>query len=342
MNSHLPVLNRLFEELILFFMLDQSALFIFIMRKSIRYLLSLILVLCIVFFIPKCMPGDPVRNLVGDDIWLSAETIEKIRSDMGLNLPLSEQFIRYIQNIGSFNLGFSYQLHAPVVDLLAARIPWTVLLIGTAVIAGAITGILIGAVVGWNQDTWWAKIITAISYLISSVPPYLLALLFLAVFSFQLKLFPFKGLYDTPDPLSIIYHLTLPITVLTLFYGSRNLVIMRGSVLSEKDLLYPQCARSFGIPSSAILWRQVTKNAIIPVITLIGLDFGFLFSGALFIEIVFSLQGMGSLIYDAILLRDIPVLTGSFLIISILVIIANFSVDILTAVIDPRVRMIGS
>lgn len=312
------------------------------MRKSIRYLLSLLLVLCIVFFIPRCMPGDPVRNLVGDDVWLSAETIEKIRTEMGINLPLSEQFFRYIHNLGSFNLGFSYQLHAPVIDLLAARIPWTVLLIGTAVIAGAITGILIGAVVGWNQDTWWAKIITAISFLITSVPPYLLALLFLAVFSFQLKLFPFKGLYDTPDPLSIIYHLTLPITVLTLFYASRNLVIMRGSVLSEKDLLYPQCARSFGIPSSGILWRQVTKNAIIPVITLIGLDFGFLFSGALFIEIVFSLQGMGSLIYDAILLRDIPVLTGSFLIISILVVITNFSVDILTAVIDPRVRMIGS
>jgi peptide/nickel transport system permease protein len=112
---------------------------------------------------------------------------------------------------------------------------------------------------------------------------------------------------------------------------------MRGTVLSEKSLLYPQFVRSLGISEKDIISRHVRKNAIIPLITLIALDFGFLFSGALFIEIVFSLNGMGSLVYDAILLRDYPVLTGSFLVISVFVILANILSDILSIILDPRV-----
>jgi peptide/nickel transport system permease protein len=320
---------------------DQIALSRWVLRKMMRYLISALLVLIIVFIVPRVMPGDPVRNLVGEDIWLSTETLLKIRGDMGLDLPMSEQFIRYLQNLFSWDLGYSYHLHAPVLGILFGRIPWTLLLIGTAILAGAGLGVPLGARVGWDADRWWARILTGSALLVSSVPPYLLGLAFLAVFSFHLRLFPFKGLYDTPDCMSIIYHLTLPVMVLTLFYASRNLLIMRGSVISERGLLYPQCVRALGIPGHTILWRHVSKNALLPVLTLIALDFGFLFSGALFIEIVFSLQGMGSLIYDAILLRDIPILTGSFLVISALVILTNLSVEIISALIDPRVRMVG-
>lgn len=113
---------------------------------------------------------------------------------------------------------------------------------------------------------------------------------------------------------------------------------MRGAVLTEKELLYPQFARSLGISERNILLHHIRKNAIIPLIALIALDFGFLFSGALFIEIVFSLNGMGSLMYDAILARDYPILTGSLLIIAIFVIIANITADIMSLIIDPRIR----
>ncbi len=322
-------------------MSDQTALPEWILRKMARYLISAVLVLLIVFLVPRLMPGDPVRNLVGEDIWLSPETIERIREEMGLDIPLHEQFLRFLGEIANGYLGYSYQLHAPVAEILIGRIPWTLLLVGTAIIAGAGIGIPAGALTGWENDHPWARFLTATALLISAVPPYLLGLAALALFSFHLRLFPFKGLYDTPDPLSILYHLSLPVLVLTIFYASRNLLIMRGSVISEMGMLYPQAARSLGIPGKRILWHHVTKNATLPVLTLIALDFGFLFSGALFIEIIFSLQGMGSLIYDAILLKDIPILTGSFLVISAFVILANFSVDILSAVIDPRVRMGG-
>ena len=321
--------------------IDMGTGFIWGTRKILRYLISALLVLTIVFIVPRAMPGDPVRNLVGEDVWLSPETMQKIQAEMGLDLPLNEQFIHYLKGLFSLNLGYSYQLHAPVLDILIERIPWTLLLIGTAVLAGAVIGVLIGARVGWTADRWWARVLTGIALLVSSVPPYLSGLAFLAVFSFYLGLFPFKGLYDTPDCMSIASHLALPVIVLTLFYASRNLLIMRGSVISEKGLLYPQCVRALGIPGHTILWRHVAKNALLPVLTLIALDVGFLFSGALFIEIVFSLQGMGSLIYDAILLRDIPVLTGTFLVISMVVILANILVDLISVLIDPRIRMGG-
>nr|WP_319540608.1 ABC transporter permease [uncultured Methanospirillum sp.] len=320
---------------------EKKLLSIWIIRKIVRYLISALLVLTIVFFIPRLMPGDPVRNLVGEDILLSEETMHRIRAEMGLDLPLHEQFFHYIQGLLSCNLGYSYHSNAPVLTIILDRIPWTLLLVGTAVLAGACIGVFIGARIGWDPERWWARILTGSALFVSSVPPYLLGLTFLAIFAFNLRLFPFKGLYDTPDCLSIAYHLTLPVMVLTLFYASRNLLIMRGSVISEKNLLYPQCVRALGIPGRTILWKHVAKNAFLPVLNLIALDFGFLFSGALFIEIVFSLQGMGSLIYDAILVRDIPILTGSFLIISIFVILANISVDIISAVIDPRIRMDG-
>ena len=318
---------------------EQTALLSWIIRKAIRYLISGFIVLVIVFLVPRLMPGDPVRNLVGEDVWLSPATLQALRSEMGLDLPLNEQFIHYLLDLFSFNLGYSYHLNAPVLNILLGRIPWTLLLIGTSILAGACFGVIAGALTGWNPERWWARTLTGSSLLISSIPPYILGLAFLACFSFYLHLFPIKGLYDTPDIFSIIYHLTLPVMVLTLFYASRNLLIMRGSVISERGLLYPQCARALGIPRQIILKRHVAKNALLPVLTLIALDFGFLFSGALFIEIVFSLQGMGSLIYDAILLRDIPVLTGSFLVISVFVILANLSVDLISVLIDPRIRM---
>jgi peptide/nickel transport system permease protein len=322
-------------------MYRQAGLSFWIVRKILRYLVSAVLVVIIVFMVPRSLPGDPVRNLVGEDIWLSPESIMRIRSEMGLDLPLGEQFVRYLSDLLNGYLGYSWHLHAPVMDLIAGRIPWTLFLIGSSITIGAVIGILAGARAGWSEDRWWARTGTSGALLVSSVPPYLLGLLFLAFFAYDLRLFPFKGLYDTPDILSILYHLTLPVLVLTLFYTSRNFLIMRGSVISEKSLLYPRCVRALGIPDPVILWRHVLKNAVLPVLTLIAMDFGFLFSGALFIEIIFSLQGMGSLIYDAITMRDIPVLSGSFLVISLFVIIANLGMDIISGLIDPRVRVTG-
>jgi peptide/nickel transport system permease protein len=310
----------------------------FLMRKSIRYLFSFIVILLIVFLIPRLMPGDPVMSLVGDDVLLSQDIIAELHTTYGLDRPLYEQFLNYCAHLARLDLGYSYHKHTSVLDLLISRVGWTLLYVGIAVIVGGYLGIILGSHAGWKSDTWLSNMISGSALIISSVPPYLLGLIFLTIFVYHLGWFPFKGLYDIFTVSSIAHHITLPVIVLTLFYASRNLLIMRGSVIAEKSLLYPQFIKALGIPDPDILKRHVRRNAVLPLITLIALDFGFLISGALFIEIVFSLNGMGSLIYDAILQRDYPVLTSSFLIISILVIIANISADILILILDPRVR----
>ncbi|PWR71313.1 ABC transporter permease [Methanospirillum lacunae] len=311
---------------------------LFLRRKFLRYLCSFIVVLLIVFLIPRLMPGDPVINLVGEDVILTQSVIAELHANYGLDKPLYEQFLTYCSHLSRLDLGYSYHMHAQVLDLLISRVGWTLLYVGIAVILGSILGIIIGAFSGWRSETLLAKFFSGLALMISSTPPYLLGLFFLVIFVYHLGWFPFKGLYDTFTITSIAHHIALPVIVLTLFYASRNLLIMRGTTITEKNLLYPQFAKALGITDSEILRRHVRRNAVIPLITLFALDFGFLISGALFIEIVFSLNGMGSLIYDAIQLRDYPILTSSFLIISLLVIIANIIADIIILMVDPRAR----
>ncbi|HOL41289.1 MAG TPA: ABC transporter permease, partial [Methanospirillum sp.] len=291
--------------------------FHYLIRKIFRYLFSFVIILLVVFLLPRMMPGDPIANLVGEDVYLSPQKILELRSAFGLDSPLHEQFFVYCMKLYQLDLGYSFHMHAPVSSLLIDRAAWTLLYIGIAIVCGIIIGVGPGEKAGWESEKWWAHFLSAGAVLISSTPPYLLSLIVLVIFVYHFGWFPLKGFYDTFDITSIIHHLVLPISVLTVFYASRNFLIMRGAVLSEKCQLYPQFVRSLGIPEKDILSGHIRKNAIIPLITLIALDFGFLFSGALFIEIVFSLNGMGSLIYDAILSRDYPVLTGSFLVISV-------------------------
>jgi peptide/nickel transport system permease protein len=207
-----------------------------------------------------------------------------------------------------------------------------------SLVIGAALGTFLGARAGWKRKSAGQKTETASFLMIYCVPPYFLSLLFLYIFSFRLGLFPLKGFYSTGDPADVLHHLILPILVMTLFSLSRNYMIMRGSVLQEKSSLYAAFARAKGLHDNEILFRHVFKNALLPIITLLALDFGFILSGALFIEIVFSMNGMGNLIYDALLSRDYPVLQGSFLILTIMVILANLAADLLYSHLDPRVR----
>jgi len=310
----------------------------YVLKKAIRYIASFFAIICLNFALPRAMPGDPVMNLIGEDIYVPASKLEEIRSEIGLDLPISEQFTDYLWGILHGDLGYSYHLHGEVSSLILSRLSWTLLFVGVSVILGAVIGILAGALAGWRAGTLKSRFITCASMAVACTPPYFLAMLFLTVFAFKLGLFPFKGFYDEPTIWSVIHHLFLPVLVLTLFSASRNLLVMRGSVIQEKKSLYALYAKAKGLYDQNILFRHVLRNASLPVITLIALDFGFIFSGALFLEIVFSLNGMGTLIYDAIMGRDYPLLQGTFLVIAIAVIVANIIADILYAVLDPRIR----
>jgi peptide/nickel transport system permease protein len=307
-------------------------------KKTLRYIVAIFLIFSLNFFIPRAMPGDPITNLLGEDVMLTDSTMAELRSMMGLDLPLHQQYIGYLQSILRLDLGYSYHLHSDVSALIFARMKWTLLLAIPSLIAGAILGTFLGARAGWKRGSIGERTKTGLFLMIYSTPPYFLSLLALYVLSFQLDLFPLKGFYSTGSALDIAHHLMLPILVMTLFSLSRNYMIMRGSVIQEKSNLYAAYARAKGLYDEEILFRHIFRNALLPIITLLALDFGFILSGALFIEIVFSMNGMGNLIYDALISRDYPVLQGSFLVITLMVVFFNLLADLLYSHIDPRVR----
>ena len=306
-------------------------------KKATRYAIALFLIISLNFFIPRSMPGDPLTNLLGEDISLTASSVQELRERMGLDRPLSQQFLDYWHDILRFDLGYSFHLHRNVSDLIYDRMKWTLLLSLPATILGAMLGTLLGARAGWRSGAL-RRTQTGFIMAIYCAPPYFLSLIALYLLSYKLGLFPLKGFYSTGSALDIAHHLFLPSAMMTLFSLSRNYMIMKGSVLQEKGSLYATFARAKGLYDEQILFRHVFKNALLPIITLLALDFGFILSGALFIEIVFSMNGMGSLIYDALLSRDYPVLQGSFLIITIMVVSANLLADLVYSYLDPRVR----
>lgn len=310
-------------------------------KKIIRYVMAFIAIITLNFLVPRLMPGDPIINLLGEDLSLTENQLEQLREEFGLNRSLGQQYLGYWKNIVTFDLGYSYHYNRLVSEVIGNRIRWTLLLVGPSIVLGAIGGTVLGAFSGWKAGTSRSKIGSSLFLVIYSVPPFFLALLFLYLFAFKLRLFPLKGYYGTGTIFDIAWHLFLPVIVLSLFTLARNFTIMRGSVLQERSRLYVVYAKAKGLANRTILTRHVFGNASLPLITLIALDFGFIFSGALFVEIIFSMNGMGTLLYDAINALDYPILQGAFLIIGVMIICANILADIIYSLIDPRVRLHG-
>jgi peptide/nickel transport system permease protein len=307
-------------------------------KKVLRYLLALFIIFTLNFVIPRTMPGDPVVNLLGENFIASEATIQELKTELGLDRPLLSQYLEYWKDIFTLRLGYSYHFNQNVMSIIFMRMKWTLALLLPSILLGSILGTLLGALSGWKKNRLGNKAMTGIFLAVYSSPPYFLGIVLLYLFSFKWGLFPFKGFYDTGTFFDVLQHLILPILIMSAFTASRNYMIMRGSVVIEKEKLYVVYARVKGLQGHDILFRHIFKNASLPVITMIALDFGFLLSGALFVEIVFSMNGMGTLIYVALLSRDYPVLQGCFLIITIMVISANFIADFLYTIIDPRVR----
>lgn len=307
-------------------------------RKALRYVIALFIIFTLNFIIPRAMPGDPVAHLLGENFIASEASIQELERELGLDKSLPAQYLEYWKNVFTLRLGYSYHFDQKVIALIYARMKWTLALLFPSILLGSVLGTFLGAISGWRENNLGNKTMTWSFLAVYSTPPFFLGIIFLYLFSFKWGLFPFKGFYETGTLPDVLQHLFLPILIMSAFTASRNYMIMRGSVLIEKEKLYVVFARAKGLYGNAILFRHIFKNASLPVITLIALDFGFLLSGALFVEIVFSMNGMGTLIYEALLSRDYPVLQGCFLIITVMVIVANFIADILYSLIDPRVR----
>ena len=315
----------------------------YLLGKLIRYGFTLFLILSLNFALPRMMPGDPIINLLGENaLHNDPEMIELLRAEHGLDQPIHIQYIRYLCQLTEINLGYSIHKNLSVVELLTSSLFWTVLLVFPSDVFGSLLALLCGSLAGFKINSRADYLLTAIALSLYTCPAFLLAMLFLSLFAFHLGLFPLGNLTSGGKEgidylLDVVWHLSLPVAALSLLGGASKFLVVRNSVMQISDQQFVVAARAKGLTEGRILNKHIIRNVLPPFISMVALSFGFMVSGALIIEIVFSLNGMGTLIYDAVLARDYPVMQGCFFILTILVLFANFAADMLYAIADPRI-----
>src|SRR5215213_2846520 len=314
--------------------------------KLVGAVLSLALVLVFNFFLFRVPPGDPAKNLTRNRL-VPAEQVQVLCESFGLGKPLHEQFISYVGDTLRGDLGISYKFRRPVSEVVAERIWPTVLLLGVSTMLSTVIGLWIGIKGAWQRGSVFDRVSLGASLALYAMPEFWLGILLLIAFgvgSFP-GLFPTGGLSSPNTELAsvaglwdVARHLFLPSLTLTLACIAEYALVMRSSLLDELGEDYLVTARAKGLRDALVLRRHAVPNALLPTTTLIFLNLGFVVSGAITIETVYSWPGLGLLSYEALRTPDYPLLQGVFLLFSAAVIVANVIADLLYAYLDPRVR----
>ena len=314
----------------------------FLMR-TVRFVAVGFIVLTIIFFLPRMMPGDPVENLLGEaSVGLSDEAKEELLAYYKLDRPIWEQYITFLESIFTFDFGYSITRAMPVSDLIKGRIGWTLLLTLPAILLGSVAAIFVSVYCGTRRGGLLDRFMVGLSIYSHTIPTFLIAMIIILVFSIELGIFPTShlssGKYTGFDnALDIAYHMMLPTLTLTLTVFLGKFLILRNTTLQISNEQYVFVARSKGMSESRIRSVHVIRNIMPTFLSMLIMNIGFMISGALLIEIVFSLQGMGTLIYYGISAQDFPVIQGTFIIIVAWVLFTNILAEYIYGVIDPRV-----
>jgi len=316
----------------------------FIFSRIIWGFAIVLAILVLNFLIIHTVPGDPLQALLGD-FPVPPGYAEKIRADFGLDQPLSTQLWLYLSNLAHGNLGFSFANRAPVLTLVLARLGPTLLLMLPALAFAAVFGVMLGVAAAPRSGSFQDSAITAISLFGYSVPVFWLGQLLIIVFAINLGWLPAQGMLNMRDELhgldlvwSVLHHLILPCFSVMIFYVAIVARVARASIIEALHQDYVMTAKAKGLSRRYILWHHVLPNAMIPVATVIGYNFGLSLTGAILVETVFAWPGIGSLFITSISNRDYPVLQGVFLLAAVSVVVVNICTDLLYALLDPRVR----
>jgi peptide/nickel transport system permease protein len=290
--------------------------------------------LVLVFLVMRVLPGDPAIALLGTAA--TPDAVAALRRDLGVDRPLLQQFVAYVSGVFRLDLGQSLALRAPVTRLVLDAVPHTLLLtLGGTLVAAAI-GVPLGAAAALRRGRWLDYVASVGALLGVSVPVFVWGLVLLLVFSLHWRVFPTSGAGASAG--EMLRALVLPAIATGFFLAGVVSRVTRASILQMLGQDFARTARAKGLGESAVVGRHVLRNAIIPILTVIGLNVGTLLSGALVAETVFTRPGIGRLALDAILARDYPVIQGVILVSSFAVLLLNLVVDLLYGLADPRVR----
>jgi len=317
-------------------------------RRLVSAGITIVLIVLLNFVLFRMMPGSPERILLGRIPGVTQQVLQSTRERWGLDKPLfPDQFVDYLAATARGDLGFSFASRGrPVVDVLAQRLWPTLLLFGLGEVVAVIIGLALGAYSGWKRGGPVDYVGNTISLVLYATPYFLLGMGLLIVFATDLRWFPTFGMSDAGrhyvdffDQLGdIARHLVLPLATVSLGLVGQYAILMRSSVLETMSEDYINTARAKGLADGRILRAHALPNALLPTVTLVAINLGYVVAGAITVELVFNWPGLGTLTVDALSARDYPVLQGVFLLLSVTVVVANLVADLIYGLLDPRVR----
>ncbi|MBC7228269.1 MAG: ABC transporter permease [Thermoflexales bacterium] len=320
-----------------------------IASRVFSYLFSLWVIMTLNFLLPRLLPGDPLAALLdpsSSDYVFDPQVRAALAAYYGLDRPLPEQYGRYLLGALTGDLGRSIRLNRPVAELIASHLPWTLLLVGTALLFSSILALLGGAEAAWRRGSRTDRTLVATSTLLANVPVYLTGMLLLLLFGARLKWLPMAGgrtpfaRYTTAldAALDVGRHLVLPALTLTLGMLGAKFLLVRNTTVTVLGEDFMLVARAKGLPEGRLKWGHALRNAVLPFVAQMAAHAGMAVTGAVFIETLFNYPGMGRLIFESVTARDYPVIQGVFLVVSAVVLTANLLADLLNARLDPRVQ----
>lgn len=312
----------------------------YIVRRLILGIPVLIIISAIVFLVTYLIPGDPAMVVLGQGA--SPDALEAVRHRLGLDQPVLMRYLYWLHDLMQGNLGYSILSRQPVWKLIGHSLPITLYLTLLSMLIAVLISIPLGTISALRRNTWIDLASTTWAFAGVSMPGFWLAMMLLYVFGVRLQWVPLQGYISPLDDLGMsLRTMILPAFTLGVFLSGPLTRYLRSSMLQTLSQDYVQVARAKGLSGQKILWHHVLRNSLIPFITVLGIQFGYLVGGAVVVENVFALPGIGDLAVSAIGNRDFPVIQGVTLVVAFVVVMINLAVDIACALLDPRIRISG-
>ena len=308
----------------------------FLFRRTLGFVLTLLAVSVVVFAVMNILPGDPALTILGLDA--TEDALAALREQLGLNDPLLSRYFSWVGNALTGDFGTSHSFRVPVSELIAERLPMTISLAVAGMIFTVILALImgIGAAANHRKAGDWG--VMFLSQLGIAVPAFWLSMLLVLLFAVKLRWLPPGGFPGWSDPVAAMRALILPTVALGLVQSSVLARVTRSSALEVMRQDFIRTARATGFSRQRVLWRHVLPNALVPIVTIVGMQFAALVTGTIVIENVFYLPGLGRLIFQSIANRDLPTVQALVMLFAAIVVTANFIVDLLYVVIDPRLK----
>ena len=317
----------------------------FVLRRLLQAVPVILAIVVCNFLLVHLAPGDAALVLAGEAGSATPEYMAQLRAKFQLDRPLAVQLLAYVKSVLMLDLGYSFRHDRPVIDLILSRLGPTLLLMTTSLVVSVGVGVVLGALGASALNSWRDNLISVFALVSYATPLFWLGLMLIVVFALQLGWFPTSGMESIGAfhegwrrVRDVAWHLALPAATLSLFFVALYTRLMRASLLEQRGLEYVTAARAKGLSERRVLLRHVLRNAILPVVTMAGVQAGNLVGGSVIVETVFGWPGLGLLAFQSLFARDLNLLLGIFLLCACTVVLINLVVDLLYTVVDPRIE----